>query len=158
MHPKYIVAVVTDTARVLLTAAVLSGIAVATFAWRVTRLDPDGADRLIAELRLMQWAGVLLAAVSGISAGLALGAVDQPLAHLDVAIGVMFIGFAGLVLQRDPREGLLFAIAGLFAHALLDIAHRPDWLSPDVAPRWYTVGCAVYNVFLAAWCYWARRR
>lgn len=151
-------AIVTDTARVLLTAGVLSGIALASFAWRVTRLDPDGADRLIAELRLMQWAGVLLAGVSGIPVGLALGVGAEPLAHLDITIGVIFIGFAGLVLQRDPREGLLFAIAGFFAHALLDIAHRPGWLSPDVAPWWYTVGCAVYNVFLAGVCYWARRR
>ena len=142
----------------LLTAAVLSAIALATFAWRVTRIDSDEADRLIGELRLMQWAGVMLAGVSAIPIGLALAAADAPLAHLDIAVGVMFVGLAGFVLQRDPREGLLLACAGFFAHALIDIAHRPGWLSPDLAPRWYTVGCAIYNVFLAGWCFWARRR
>jgi hypothetical protein len=40
----------------------------------------------------------------------------------------------------------------------VDIAHRPGWLSPDLAPRWYIVGCASFNVYLAALCYLARRR
>ncbi len=149
---------VSDIARVLLTAAVLSAIALSTFAWRVTRIDRDEADRLIGELRLMQWAAVMLATVSSIPIGLALAAPNAPLAHLDITLAVMFIGLAGLVLQRDPREGLLLACAGFFAHALIDIAHRPGWLAPDLAPRWYTVGCAIYNVFLAGWCFWVRRR
>jgi hypothetical protein len=143
---------------VLLTAAVLSAIALASFAWRVTRIDIDDTDRLIGELRLMQWAGVMLAAVSAIPIGLALAVSAAPLAHLDIALAAIFIGLAGLVLQRDPREGLLLACAGFFAHALIDIAHRPGWLAPDLAPRWYTIGCAIYNVFLAGWCFWVRRR
>lgn len=142
----------------LLTAAVLSAIALASFAWRVTRIEADDAERLIGELRLMQWAGVMLAGVSGVPIGLALAAHGAPLAHLDIAVAAMFIGLSGLVLQRDPREGLLLACAGFFAHALLDIAHRPGWLSPDLAPRWYTVGCAIHNVFLAGWCFWVRKR
>jgi hypothetical protein len=152
------VALVSDTARVLLTAGVLSAIAVATFAWRVTRIDIEDADRLIGELRLMQWAGIMLAGVSAVPMGLALAASTTPLAHLDVAVAAIFVGLAGLVLQRDPREGLLLACFGFLAHALLDIAHRPGWLAPDLAPRWYTIGCAIHNVFLAAWCFWARRR
>jgi hypothetical protein len=149
---------VSDTARVLVTAAVLAGVALATFAWRLTRIDFDDANRLIGELRLMQWAAVLLAATSAAPIGLALAAHDVPLAHLDVAIAVVFVGLAGLVLQREPREGLLLVAASMMAHALLDIAHRPGWLSPDLAPRWYTIGCAITNVFVAGWCYWARRR
>jgi hypothetical protein len=62
------------------------------------------------------------------------------------------------VIQRDPREGLLIASLGLVAHALVDIAHRPGWLPPDLSPRWFTAGCATYNVYLAAWCFWARHR
>jgi hypothetical protein len=143
---------------VLLTAGVLSAIALATFAWRVTRIDVEDSDRLIGELRLMQWAGVIMAGVSAVPMGLALAATTAPLAHLDVAVAAIFVGLAGLVLQRDPREGLLLACFGFLAHALLDIAHRPGWLAPDLAPRWYTIGCAIHNVFLAAWCFWARRR
>lgn len=146
-----------DTARVLLTAAVLSAAAIATLAWRLVRLDADEAERLIGELRLMQWAAVLLAAVSAIPMGLAIAA-QAPLAHLDIALGAIFVGLAGFLLQRDPREGLLVACAAFLTHALLDIAHRPGWLAADLAPRWYTIGCAIHNVLLAAICYRARRR
>jgi len=143
---------------VLLTVAVLSTVAFATFAWRVSRIDVDESERLIGELRLMQWAAVMLAVVTGIPIGLALAAPAAPLAHLDIALAAMFLGLAGLVLQRDPREGLLLACAGFFGHALIDIAHRPGWLDPDLAPWWYTVGCAIQNVFMAGCCFWARRR
>ena len=55
-------------------------------------------------------------------------------------------------------DGIIVVAGGFVVHALVDIAHRPGWLSSDLAPRWYTVGCAVYNVGLAGICYWARRR
>jgi hypothetical protein len=149
---------VTDTARVLLTAAILSGATVATFAWRITRLDREEPARLIGELRLAQWAAVLLAGLAMIPLGMVL---DTPLVdtgNIDAAIGVVFLGMCGLLLQRDPRDGLLWVSAAFVVHALVDIMHRPGWLSPDLAPRWFTIGCAVYNVFVAAVCYLARRR
>lgn len=148
----------TDTGRVLLTGAILSGLALSMFAWRVQHTDAEEADRLIGELRLGQWMAVMLAAVSAIPIGVALSRLSLPLAHLDAAIAVAFVAVAGFVLQRDPREGLLVASLGFIAHALIDIAHRPGWLPPDLSPRWFTVGCAVYNVYLAGWCYWVRRR
>lgn len=148
----------TDTARVLLTAAVLSGLAISTFAWRVTQIDPEETERLIGELRLAQWMAVVLAGLSGVPIGLALSRPDLPLAHFDIALAVASVGVAGFVLQRDPREGLLVASLAFIAHALIDIAHRPGWLPMDLSPRWYTTGCAVYNVYLAAWCFWTRRR
>jgi hypothetical protein len=135
---------VNDTARVLLTGALLSGLAISMFAWRIRHIDAEEPDRLIGELRLAQW--------------ISLSRIDIPLAHLDAAFAVAFIGVAGFVLQRDPREGLLVASLGFIAHALIDIAHRPGWLPPELSPRWYTAGCAVFNVYLAAWCFWARRR
>jgi hypothetical protein len=82
----------------------------------------------------------------------------MPDAHLDAAIGVGFVALAGLVLLREPRDGLFLAAAAYILHALVDLAHRPGWLSPDLAPRWYIVGCASYDVYIAALCYWARRR
>ena len=146
-----------DPARVLALAAVLCGAAIASLAWTVSRFDPMSPDRLIGELRLARWAAVLLAAVGAISIGLAL---DHPgiTGNTDIALGVMFVGAAGLVLQREPREGLLFAALAFIAHALVNLAHRPGWLSPEVIPHWYAVGCAVYDIFLAALCYRARRR
>lgn len=147
-----------DTARVLLVASTLSAAAVTLLAWRVAQLDTSLPDRLIGELRLSRWAAVLLAGVGATSIGLGVAGAGLPMANADAAIGVVFVGVAGIVLQRDPRESLLLATAAFVCHALVNVAHRPGWLSPDVAPRWYTIGCAVYDVYLAALCYWTRRR
>jgi hypothetical protein len=143
---------------VLAVAAALSGLAVSMLAWRVARFDPSLPDRLIGELRLARWAAVLLAAVGGISAGLAIARPEIQVGNADVALGVVFVGWAGVVLQREPREGLLLAAGAFVAHALIDIAHRPGLLSPEVAPPWYTLACAIYDVYIAALCWWARRR
>ena len=148
----------TETARVLLTAAILSAVTVSTFAWMIVHIDSEEPARLIGELRLAQWGAVLLAAVGAIPLGMSLGAGVPLAGTVDATVGVIFIGLAGLSLQRDPREGLLL-ISGVFVlHALVDISHRPGWLATDLVPHWYTVGCAVYNVYLAGICFWARRR
>jgi hypothetical protein len=147
-----------ETVWVVAIAALLSGGAVTALAWRTLLLDAATPERLIAELGLARWAGVLIAAVGGISVGLAIGRPDVPLIHVDAAAGVIFVGLGGIVLLRDPRDGLLVATGALLAHALLTIAHRPGWLPVDVAPHWFTVGLAIYDVYLAALCFWVRRR
>lgn len=147
----------TDTARVLLTAAVLSATAAAFFARRLGHLEAQPA-RLVGELRLAQCAAVLLAAAGGIPAGLATAGSAVPAAHLDVAFGIAFVALAVVILQREPRQALLLAATGFLVHALLNLAHRPGWLSPDLAPRWYWIGGASYDACLAAICYLARRR
>ena len=147
-----------DSARVLLTAAVLSVSALAAFAWRVARIDASQPDRLIGEMRVAQWAAVLLAAAGAMPMGLGVAGAMLETAHVDVAFGFGYVLFAGLILQREPRSALLFAMAGCVSHALLDISHRPGGLSPDLAPRWFMIGSASYDVALAAICYWARRR
>jgi hypothetical protein len=38
-------------------------------------------------------------------------------------------------------------------HALVDIAHRPGVLPDGIAPGWYTIGAASYDVLLGALCY-----
>lgn len=142
----------------VLVAAVLSAGSLAALAWRVARTDAADPHRLIGELRVAQWAAILLAAMGGFPIGVAVAHETMPLAHLDVFLGVAYIGIAGWMLQRDPHEALLIGALAATAHALLDIAHRPGWLSPDVAPRWFTIGSASYSVVIAALCYWARRR
>jgi hypothetical protein len=148
----------TDTGRVLLTAVVLSASAFGVLSWRVSRIDATQPERLVGELRVAQWAAMLLAATAGIPIGLAVALPTMPGGHLDATLAVAFLLLAGVVLFRDPREGLLLASIGFVLHALVDIAHRPGWLSPDLAPRWYVVGCASFNVYLAALCFLARRR
>ena len=125
----------TDTARVLVTAAVLSGGAMVWIAWRVRAADSSDPARLIGQLRLAQLGALLLAAIGAMSIGLAQNASDHPLVHLDAAIGVAFVGIAWIVVHRDPREGLLLAVGAFVLHALIDLAHRPGWLSPEIASR-----------------------
>jgi hypothetical protein len=149
---------VTDTVRVLVTAAALVLAALGTFSWHVRRLDPSHAERLVGELRLGQWAAIVLAAVGALPIGLAFAQSAGALSHLDVALGVLFVGVSGLVLQRDPREALLILAAAFIAHALLDIAHRPGGLTPELAPRGFVAASATFDVCVAAVCYWGRRR
>lgn len=146
-----------DPVRVIALAAALSGIAVSSLAWRVSRFDSGSPERLVGQLRLARWAAILLAAVGAISIGLALDD-STPTGGTDIAIGVMLVGMAGLVLHREPREALLFAALAFIAHALFNLAHRPGWLSPEIVPHSYAVGSAVYDIYLAALCYWARRQ
>ena len=90
----------TDTARVLLTAAALSGVAVTTFAWRLLRTDANTPARLVGELRLAQWASILLAGVGAVPVGLAVMAPTAATAGIDAALGVVVVGVAGLIFQR----------------------------------------------------------
>jgi hypothetical protein len=149
---------VTDTARVLLTGGVLSALAMAVVAWRLTRTDPSHPNRLIGELRLAQLGAILLALTGGIWLGLAIAHDRELFAGLDASLGIIFAIVAAMVLLLEPRQALLVLALAFAGHAVVDIGHRPDWLSVAVAPRWFIVGCALYDVFIAALCFWARRR
>jgi hypothetical protein len=147
---------VSDTARVLLTAVVLASTALGVFGWSIGGLEAGGPARLVAQLRLAQWAALSLAATGAASIGLAVAQASAPLGAIEVTLGLASLVVAAIVLQREPRQALLIACAGFVAHALVDIGHRPGGLAP-VAPPWFTIGCAVWNVYMAALCYWARR-
>lgn len=146
-----------DTARVLLTAALLSSTALGVYVWTLTRLDPAGPDRLVGQLRLAQWAALALAGNGGVSIGLAVANDAGPFGAVEVTFACAFIVIAAVVLHREPREALLVATAAFVLHALVTLAHRPRMLAP-LAPAWYIAGTAIYDVFFAAMCYWTRRR
>ena len=148
----------TDTARVLLTAGVLSLVTAGVFARRLRQIDASEPGRLVGELRLAQWAAILLAALGGAPIGFAVAGAGQPLAHLDLTCGLAFGVLAGVILHREPSQGLLLAAGGFTVHALLNLAHRPGWLSPLMMPLWYTTASATYDVCMAAVCFWAARR
>lgn len=148
----------TDTARLILTIATLSAVVMAALTRGVLRAESASPARLVAQLRAAQWAAVILGAVGGISMGLAIAAEVVPSATLDVTIGGLLVLAAVAVVQRAPRVALTIAATTFVAHALTDLAHRPGWLSPDVSPRWYVVGSAVYDVCVAALCYVSTRR
>ena len=129
-----------------------------TLAVQLRRLDANSAPRVVGELRLATAAALLLAITGAIYIGLALAARTIPASSLDVTLSVLFLAASGFALTRDPRESLFITASAFALHALFDIAHRPGWLTAALVPRWYVVGCAVFNLYTAAVCFWARRR
>lgn len=128
----------------------------AGFLWQSVRtaaVAPSSPERLIAELRLAQMAALLLTLSAGAYIGFAVVRETEPGVGLDIALAVGFLVVAAVTMLRDPRQALTIVAAAFVAHAVLDIAHRPGLLPEALAPRWYAVGCAVYDVFMAAVCY-----
>jgi hypothetical protein len=44
------------------------------------------------------------------------------------------------------------------AAPLAELLHRPGVLPEGVAPPWYSVGCAIFNVYIGAVAYWPMLR
>lgn len=148
----------TETARVLLTAAILSAVVLTAFVWRLTRPDRAPHQKLVDQLYLSQWAALLLAASGAVSLGLAVAASAAPGAALEVIVGLATIALSLLVLRREPREALLAAGALFILHALFDWAHRPSLIVVDFIPWWWLSGSAIYDVYIAALCFMAIRK
>lgn len=148
----------TETARALLVAALLTGSGLGLFVRRLTRIDPAEPERLIGELRFAHWMALMLAGVGGAWLGLAAGRSTQILSSVDLTIAIALIVLAGWTLQRETRSALGILCVAFLMHAILDTAHRPGWLAADLAPRWFTLGCAALNLYLSALCYWVQRR
>ena len=68
-----------------------------------------------------------------------------------LAVGFLLVGAVTMV--REPRQALTIVAIAFAAHAVLDVAHRPGGLPAGLAPRWYSIGCAVYDVYIGALCY-----
>ena len=124
------------------------------YALRTSLIPTSSPDRLVAELRLSQLAALLLAMTAGAYVGLAVAHESNlPGVGFDVALAVGFFVLAATTLVRDPRQALTILALGFAAHALVDVAHRPGWLADGIAPRWYLVSCAVYDLCIGALCY-----
>jgi len=126
------------------------------FTWqsiRTSAVPASSPDRLIAELRLAQFAALILTLTAGAYIGFAVVHENQPGVGLDVAFAVGFLLVAAVTMVRDPRQGLTILALAFAGHAIVDVLHRPGLLPPDLAPRWYSIGCAVYDVYLGALCY-----
>jgi hypothetical protein len=140
----------------LRTVVVAFGALGAGLAWqsiRTASIPTASPERLISELRLAQMAALLLTISAGAYIGFAVGRENEPGVSLDIALSVGFMLIAAITMLRDPRQALTIVALAFAAHAVLDIAHRPGLLPDGLAPRWYAVGCAVYDVFVGAVCY-----
>ena len=129
----------------------------AGFTWqgvRAARIPVSAPERLIAELRLAQSAALLLASTTGAYIGFAVAHEHQLGTGLDIALALGFFLVAATTLVRDPRQALTMIALAFAAHAVLDVAHRPGVLADGIAPRWYAVGCAVFNLYIGALAYY----
>jgi hypothetical protein len=145
---------VTEAFQMTVAAFAMLGAALTWQAVRAAMVPVSSPERLVAELRLAQMAALLLSLSAGAYIGLAVAHEAEPGVGVDIALTVGFFVTAAATLVRDPRQALTILALAFAAHAILDVAHRPGWLLPDgMAPRWYSIGCAVYDVYIGALCY-----
>jgi hypothetical protein len=144
---------VSEALRTVLVAFGALGAGLAWQAIRTAAIPAASPERLIAELRLAQMAALLLTLSAGAYIGFAVGRENEPGVGVDIALAVCFLLVAAGTMLRDPRQALTIVALAFAAHAVVDIGHRPGLLPDGLAPRWYAVGCAVYDVFIGAVCY-----
>jgi hypothetical protein len=140
----------------LRTALIAFGVLAAAFTWQSVRtavIPTSAPQRLIEELRLAQMGALLLTLSAGAYIGLAAVREYEPGVGLDIALAVGFLLVAGVTMLKDPRQALTIVALAFAAHALVDVGHRPGMLPEALAPRWYSIGCAVYDVYIGALCY-----
>jgi hypothetical protein len=141
---------------VLRTVLVGFGGLAAGFTWLAVRTAAQPSStpqRLIDELRVAQFAALLLTLTAGAYIGFAAVRDTEPGVGFDVALAIGFLIAAGLSMVKEPRQALTIVAVAFAAHAVLDVAHRPGLLPEGLAPRWYAISCAVYDVYIGALCY-----
>lgn len=142
-----------EALRTFLVAAVALGAGFSFQSLRTAAISDSSPERLVAELRLAQVAALILTLIAGAYLGLAAGQESRIGVGLDIAFAAGFFVLCAYTLTCDPRQALTLLALGFAAHAILDIAHRPGVLPDALAPRWYTVGGATFDVILGALCY-----
>lgn len=148
----------TETARALLVAAALTSLGLVIYVQRLVRIEPAEPARLIGELRFAHWMSAMLAAVGGAWLGLAAAHSAQLPGGVDFTIAIALIVLGAWTLQRETRQALTILCVAFLVHAIIDTAHRPGLLEADLAPRWFTLGCAGFNLLLSALCFRVQRR
>jgi hypothetical protein len=149
----------TEGQRTVLVAFAAIGLGFTWQSIRTAMVPASSPERLVAELRLAQVAALLLVMTAGAYIGLAVAHDAQPGAGLDLALAIGFFVVAAATLVRDPRQALTMLAMAFAAHAVLDVGHRPGSILPDgMAPRWYSIGCAVYDLCIGALCYFPMLR
>jgi hypothetical protein len=126
------------------------------FTWQSAKtaaVPTASPHRLVAELRLAQMAALLLTLTAGAYIGFAVVRENQPGVSMDIALAVAFMLLSAVTMLRDPRQALTIVALAFAAHAIVDVLHRPGLLPEALTPRWYAVGCAVYDLYIGALCY-----
>ena len=117
-------------------------------------IPASSPDRLVSELRLAQIIALLLAMSAGAYVGLAVAHEAQLGVGFDVALAIGFFVVAAATLVRIGTRRSRCSPSHSPRTPVLDVAHRPGWPLPDeMAPRWYSIGCAVFDAYIGALCY-----
>lgn len=138
------------------TVFIVFGALAAGFTWQAARTaatPTSSPDRLVGELRLAQLAALLLTLSAGAYIGFAIVRENAPGVGLDITLAAGFLLVSAVTMVRDPRQAFTIVALAFAAHAVVDVAHRPGLLPEGLAPRWYSIGCAVYDVYIGALCY-----
>ena len=143
----------TDGARALLVAGVALAIILVRLALAAVRADPSSPARLVAELRLAQFAALVLTLSAGTYVGFALAQESTAGSGLDVALAVGFLVLAAIAVTRDPRMALTLLALAFAGHAGVDLLHGAGVLPQESLPGWYATACAVYDIGVAGVCY-----
>ncbi len=143
----------TDGARALLVAGIALAIILVRLALAAVRADPDSPARLVAELRLAQFAAMMLTLSAGTYVGFALAQESAAGSGMDVALAVGFLIGASIAVTRDPRPALTLLALAFAAHAGVALLHGAGILPSESMPPWYATACAVYDVGVAGVCY-----
>ena len=143
----------TDSARALLVAGIALAVILVRLALAAVRADPSSPARLVAELRLAQFAAMMLALFAGVYIGFALAQESAAGSGLDVALAVGFLVVASMAVTRDPGTALTLLALAFAGHAGVDLLHGAGILPSESMPPWYATACAVYDGGGAGVCY-----
>ena len=143
----------TDATRALLVAGAALALALLRLSVIATNADPASPQRLVAELRLAQFAALLLVLTAGVYIGFALAHESATGSGLDVALGVGFLVLAAVAVTRAPGLALTLLAVAFASHAVVDLLHSAQVLPAEALPGWYATACAIYDVAIAAVCY-----
>jgi hypothetical protein len=145
---------VSEAARALLVAAIGAALVLMRMAAQAGRMPASSPERLVEEFRLIRLASLVLGVTAGTTIGLAVAHENAPGTAVEIALAVFVAGLAAYAATCEPRQALGLIALGFVAHALMDIGHRPGLLPNDLVPRWYLIGCAIYDSAVAGICYW----
>ena len=142
-----------DADLALMVACVGMALALLRLSLAASRADPSAADRLVAELRLAQFAALILVLTAGVYVGFALAHGASAGSGIDVALAVWFLVLASVAITQEPGHALTILALGFAGHAMLDLLHGAGTLPSNALPNWYSTACAIYDVGIAGVCY-----
>jgi hypothetical protein len=144
---------VSEAFRTVLLGSLALGLALGLVANRAIHLDKTSPERLILELRLAQFSALLLVLVAGVYVGFGIAHEETAGTGFDVALAFGFFVVASAVTTWEPSMALTVLALAWLGHSCVDLAHMMNLLPASVVPVWYSKACAIYDVGIAAICY-----